>query len=136
MKLAFALLRNGDAVLTKVRQKAGVTGRWHDNRHTLVTELVRATSSRCTTRADRDLSLVLLGAAIAAPRNRCRAAAFAAYPLMPHIKIEDGKGRRLGRLFGVKLWPTLVFLNNGKEIARLVRPVNSTLINEALAKIA
>ena len=24
---------------TKVRKKAGVTGRWHDNRHTLVTEL-------------------------------------------------------------------------------------------------
>ena len=71
----------------------------------------------------------------------CRAAqpllaeAFAAYPLIPHIKIEDGKGRRLGRSVRVKLWPTLIFLNNGKEIARLVRPMNSTLINEALAKI-
>src|SRR5687768_16674117 len=63
------------------------------------------------------------------------AAAFAAYPLVPHIKIEDGKGRRLGRSFRVTLWPTLIFLNNGKEIARLVRPINSTLINEALAKI-
>jgi thioredoxin 1 len=64
------------------------------------------------------------------------AAAFAAYPLIPHIKIEDGEGRRLGRSFRVTLWPTLVFLDNGKEIARLVRPTNSTLINEALAKIA
>jgi thioredoxin 1 len=64
------------------------------------------------------------------------AAAFAYYPLIPHIKIEDGKRRRLGRSFGVKLWPTLVFLNNGKEIARLVRPMNSTLISEALAKIS
>jgi thioredoxin 1 len=63
------------------------------------------------------------------------AAAFAAYPHIPHIKIEDGKGRRLGRSFRVKLWPTLIFLNNGKEIARLVRPTNSTLITEALAKI-
>ena len=26
----------------KVRQKAGVTGRWHDNRHTLVTELAES----------------------------------------------------------------------------------------------
>jgi hypothetical protein len=27
---------------TKVRQKAGVKGRWHDNRHTLVTELAES----------------------------------------------------------------------------------------------
>ena len=27
-----------------------------------------------------------------------------------HIKIEDGKGRPLGRSFRVKLWPTLVYL--------------------------
>ena len=39
-----------------------------------------------------------------------------------HIKIEDGKGRRLGRTFGVKLWPTFVFLRDGKEVARVVRP--------------
>jgi hypothetical protein len=26
----------------KVRQKAGVKGRWHDNRHTLVTELAES----------------------------------------------------------------------------------------------
>jgi thioredoxin 1 len=63
-------------------------------------------------------------------------AAFAAYPLIPHIKIEDGHGRRLGRSFRVKLWPTLIFLHNGKEIARLVRPLNSTVITEALAQIA
>ena len=63
------------------------------------------------------------------------AAAFAAYPLIPHIKIEDGKGRPLGRSFRVTLWPTLIFLNNGKEVARLVRPMNSTVIHEALAQI-
>ncbi|MBV7431203.1 MULTISPECIES: thioredoxin family protein [unclassified Acidovorax] len=39
-----------------------------------------------------------------------------------HIKVEDGPGQRLGRTFGVKLWPTLVFLKNGQEVARLVRP--------------
>jgi thioredoxin 1 len=39
-----------------------------------------------------------------------------------HIKVEDGPGQRLGRSFGVKLWPTLVFLKDGKEVARLVRP--------------
>jgi thioredoxin 1 len=63
------------------------------------------------------------------------ASAFANYPLMPHIKIEDGKGRPLGRSFHVKLWPTLVFLNNGKEVARLVRPKDAAVINEALAQI-
>ncbi|MDH1703375.1 thioredoxin family protein [Comamonas terrigena] len=39
-----------------------------------------------------------------------------------HIKVEDGPGRRLGRLFRVKLWPTLVLLQNGQEIRRTVRP--------------
>ena len=64
----------------------------------------------------------------------CRAAqpligaAFANHPIIRHIKIEDGRGRLLGRSFGVKLWPTLIFLSQGKEIARLVRPANSALI--------
>ncbi|SFU72732.1 thioredoxin 1 [Nitrosospira multiformis] len=52
-----------------------------------------------------------------------------------HIRIEDGKGRRLGRSFGVKLWPTLIFLKDGKEMARLVRPENSDLIQRALENI-
>jgi thioredoxin 1 len=39
-----------------------------------------------------------------------------------HVWIEDGKGKPLGRSFGVKLWPTLVFLRDGREVARLVRP--------------
>ena len=41
---------------------------------------------------------------------------------VPHVKIEDGPGRRLGRSFGVKLWPTLIFMKDGQEISRLVRP--------------
>jgi thioredoxin 1 len=39
-----------------------------------------------------------------------------------HIKVEDGRGRRLGRSFAVKLWPTLVLLRDGVEQARAVRP--------------
>ncbi len=39
-----------------------------------------------------------------------------------HIKIFDGAGKRLGRAFKVKLWPTLILLKSGEEIARLVRP--------------
>ena len=63
------------------------------------------------------------------------AAAFANHPIIRHIKIEDGRGRPLGRSFGVKLWPTLIFLSHGKEIARLIRPPNSALISEALNTI-
>ena len=53
-----------------------------------------------------------------------------------HVKIEDGSGRRLGRSFGIKLWPTLVFLRDGKEVARLVRPQETQGIADALARIA
>ena len=43
-------------------------------------------------------------------------------PDLPHIKIEDGPGRRLGRSFRVKLWPTLVLIKEGEELGRVVRP--------------
>lgn len=62
--------------------------------------------------------------------------AFEAYPGVRHLKVEDGKGRRLGRAFGVKLWPTLVFLNNGQDIETLVRPGSSQPIEMALNRIA
>ena len=39
-----------------------------------------------------------------------------------HLRIEDGRGRKLGRAHHVKLWPTLVLLRDGDEIARVVRP--------------
>ena len=64
------------------------------------------------------------------------ASAFSDFPLVRHIKVEDGSGRRLGRSFGVKLWPTLVFLRDGVETARLVRPQNATAIAAHLATIA
>ena len=63
------------------------------------------------------------------------AAAFARHPGVRHLKIEDGPGRRLGRSFRVKLWPTLVFLRRGEEVARLVRPGDSGAIAAALARI-
>jgi thioredoxin 1 len=44
------------------------------------------------------------------------------HPGVRHVKIEDGPGQALGRSFGVKLWPTLVFLHDGREAARVVRP--------------
>jgi thioredoxin 1 len=63
------------------------------------------------------------------------AAAFAEYPQISHIKVEDGRGRPLGRSFGVKLWPTLVFLKCGKEVRRLVRPQGAAEIAAAMREI-
>lgn len=71
----------------------------------------------------------------------CRAAqphiraALAQHPQVRHIKVEDGSGLPLGRSFQVKLWPTLVFLKDGAEIARLVRPNQPAAIGKALAAI-
>ena len=63
------------------------------------------------------------------------AQAFASHSRVRHIKIEDGRGRPLGRSFRVKLWPTLIFLRDGRESARLVRPASAAQIGEALAQI-
>jgi thioredoxin 1 len=49
-------------------------------------------------------------------------AALAKHPGVRHIKVEDGKGKTLGRSFRVKLWPTLIYLENGLEVGRVVRP--------------
>ncbi len=38
-----------------------------------------------------------------------------------HVKIEDGPGQPLGRSFGVKLWPTLVFLRDGEVVKQFAR---------------
>jgi thioredoxin 1 len=52
-----------------------------------------------------------------------------------HVKVEDGPGRPLGRSFRVKLWPTLVFLKDGQEVARVVRPTDSSEITAHLAPL-
>jgi thioredoxin 1 len=72
----------------------------------------------------------------------CRAAqpliaqALASHSGVRHIKVEDGSGRPLGRSFGIKLWPTLVFLTDGKEASRLVRPQSADQVQQALNRIA
>lgn len=58
------------------------------------------------------------------------------FPQVQHIKIEDGKGRRLGRSYKVKLWPTLIFLKDGIEQARLVRQINAGELHTALQLIS
>ena len=71
----------------------------------------------------------------------CRAAqphlasALAEHPKVRHFKIQDASGKRLGRSFGVKLWPTLVFMKDGKEVSRVVRPRDAREISQALAAI-
>ncbi len=60
--------------------------------------------------------------------GHCRALAPAlaslprAHPDVRHIKVEDGPGLPLGRSFGVKLWPTLVFLKDGRVAGQVARP--------------
>ena len=54
------------------------------------------------------------------------------HPGLRHIKVSDGKGKPLGRSFRVKLWPTLVVLRDGLEVARVVRPQNAEEVRAAL----
>jgi thioredoxin 1 len=61
--------------------------------------------------------------------------AFTKHSELRHIKIEDGPGRPLGRSFRVKLWPTLIFMQQGREVSRLVRPTETSAIELALAQI-
>jgi thioredoxin 1 len=53
-------------------------------------------------------------------------------PTLRHIKVADGKGRRLGRSFGVKLWPSLIMMQDGIEVARVVRPRSVGELRHAL----
>jgi thioredoxin 1 len=70
----------------------------------------------------------------------CRAAepliatALGERPAVRHLKVEDGSGRPLGRSFRIKLWPTLVILKDGKELARVVRPADAAEVRAALAQ--
>ena len=71
--------------------------------------------------------------------GHCQAAApavteaLATAPPLRHLLIEDGPGRPLGRSFRVKLWPTLILLRDGQEIARLVRPTEAAAVAQWLA---
>jgi thioredoxin 1 len=72
--------------------------------------------------------------------GHCRAAqpllaqALAEQPQWQHLKIEDGPGRAVGRHYRVKLWPTLVLLRDGQEVARLVRPASAQDMDTAMSK--
>ena len=48
-------------------------------------------------------------------------------PHVQHLRIADGRGKPLGRSFRVKLWPTLVLLQDGQVLAPLVRPTDEEL---------
>jgi thioredoxin 1 len=63
------------------------------------------------------------------------ATAMAPHTSVRHLKVEDGSGRPLGRSFRVKLWPTLVLLRDGQEVARLVRPQSEQELAQALASL-
>ena len=71
--------------------------------------------------------------------GHCKAAepaiqeAFEDYSDLPHIKVYDGKGKKLGRTFKVKLWPTLILLRNGVEVARTVRPTLADEVQKLFA---
>jgi len=58
------------------------------------------------------------------------------FPDVPHRWVEDGKGKPLGRRYGVKLWPTLVFLRDGEEVARVVRPGHERELRAAFETLA
>ena len=62
--------------------------------------------------------------------------ALAEQPQVRRIRVEDGKGRPLGRSYRVKLWPTLVFLQHGQQVARQVRPHEADAVAQALGQIA
>ncbi|HEY5758514.1 MAG TPA: thioredoxin family protein [Steroidobacter sp.] len=59
----------------------------------------------------------------------------AAHPELRHLKIEDGPGRPLGRSFRIKLWPTLVFMKDGAEVSRVVRPSSAQAVRDAAHQI-
>jgi len=59
----------------------------------------------------------------------------AQFPKVARQMVEDGPGLPLGRSYRIKLWPTLVFLQDGKEVDRLVRPQDQAQVREILARL-
>lgn len=57
------------------------------------------------------------------------------YPQVHHLRLEDGKGKRLGRSFAVKVWPALIFMSNGLEVVRVVRPTLQREVDAGFAKL-
>jgi thioredoxin 1 len=63
------------------------------------------------------------------------AEAYAGHEAVRHYKVEDGPGRALGRSYRVKLWPTLIFVRDGQEVARVVRPLKADEIRAGFAQV-
>lgn len=63
------------------------------------------------------------------------AALLSEFPAVRHVKVEDGKGKPLGRSFRVRLWPTLVFLRDGQVIQQAVRPTAAE-VRDGLAALS
>jgi thioredoxin 1 len=61
--------------------------------------------------------------------------ALATRPDVRYLWVEDGRCKRLGRSFRIKLWPTLVMLSDGVELARTVRPRSEADLRAALAAL-
>ncbi len=60
-------------------------------------------------------------------------AALSARDDVRHLKIEDGPGKPLGRSYRIKLWPSVLVLRDGEELARVVRPTSPEEIERALS---
>ncbi len=60
-------------------------------------------------------------------------AALSARDDVRHLKIEDGPGKPLGRSYRIKLWPSVLVLRDGVELARVVRPTSREEIDRALS---
>lgn len=57
------------------------------------------------------------------------------HPEVRHVKVEDGPGQALGRSFEVRLWPSFVFLRDGRVVRQLARPGHDAL-DEAFRALA
>jgi len=123
-----------------VCRSAGVTtlrvepdGETLDERHPATTECKRALTFTHDKIADVRVAQGNLPAALTAfEKGLAIAEALAARDsantmwqrdlFVSHIKIADASRKRLGRSFGVKLWPTLVFLRDGRIIDQTRTP--------------
>ncbi|GAA5120420.1 thioredoxin family protein [Alloalcanivorax gelatiniphagus] len=62
-------------------------------------------------------------------------AAFQDFPGISHVKLADHQDKMLGRAFNVDKWPTLIFIQEGREVSRLVRPENEDAIRDRMEDI-
>lgn len=76
-----------------------------------------------------------LGAASIAAAASGEAAVAPLADKLHYFRLEDERTRPLGRSFKVKLWPTLLFLQDGVEVARVVRPTTADEVAAGLEQL-